>query len=52
MQTEEKIKKALKYLEEQRHPSPNMGYERQGAIDALRWVLGDSDEIPMHIGTR
>jgi len=52
MKTESKIKEAIEYLENIHHPSPNMGYEKAGAIAALKWVLSKEKGLPVWIGTR
>ena len=51
MKKKKEIEQFLKELEERHHPSPNMGYERAGAIAALEWVLNKKDYKPV-IGYR
>lgn len=51
MKKKKEIEQFLRELEGRHHPSPNMGYERSGAIQALEWVLGLKEYKPV-IGYR
>ena len=51
MKTGKEIREFLEEIRARHHPSPNMGYERAGAISALEWVLGSKSVKPV-IGRR
>ena len=51
MKTKTEIQEYIRELEGRHHSSPNMGYERAGAISALKWVLDKGKRKPV-IGYR
>ena len=43
MKTESEIRKMIEELQTRKSMSSNMNYEIGGAIDALKWILEDTD---------